>query len=364
MAASSQRASAALSNRRIAPAPLDSLGGCTCASGVIVRLVDLRDVLAGAYGLAVLRSALAPRGFTGRASLLETEAGPLVAKMSADRNAADRCAALLEALTDEVGPGQVPKLLRNLAGEPTTAVDGQALTVLALVEGRTPADWPSWPSQVLARLGRLVAAVHAHTAALPPPPVQRDPFDTSLAEQMRVALATLAEAGIDAPRRGLSGIVLAHERELDEQLRRLEQLSQTARRRAADRLVLCHTDVAGDNIVVHEGTVCLLDWDEAAFAPAEADLVLAARDQRDPGQLRDFLTGYREACPELVVERDVLAFLLLRRALEDATVRVAVLADPSATEQRRQAAVEDFLTWGVAAWRRLDTTLALAAVSV
>lgn len=323
-------------------------------------LVDLGDILAGAYGVHVRRSAPAPLGFTGRASLLETDSGQLVAKLSPDGKSADRMAVLLEAPAVQVG--RVPHPMRNQRGEPTTPVNGQVLTVLAFIDGRTPERWPVWPSQVLAEVGRLVAAIHARTATLPAPPVQRDPFDCSVAALLPAMLAGLADPGIDANRRAAIDSVLARRRELDTQLR-LDQLSHVARRRAADRLVLCHTDVAGDNIVVRDRDVCLLDWDEAALAPAEADLLLAVRDQRDARPLRDFLTGYRDVRPELVVDRDVLAFLLLRRALEDAAARVALLAHSSTNVSTQQAAAEDFLVWGVAVWRQLDTTIALAAAS-
>jgi spectinomycin phosphotransferase len=323
--------------------------------------VDLGDILADAYGVHVCRSAPAPHGFTGRAWVLDTGGGPLVARLSPGGESADRSAVLLEALADQVG--RVPQLMRNVAGQQTTPVNGQVLTVLAFIDGRTPEHWPAWPSQVLADLGRLVAAIHVRTATLPPPPVQRDPFDCSAAALLPATLAALAAPGTDANRRAAINSVLAHRRELDTQVRRLDQLSHAARRRAADRLVLCHTDVAGDNIVVHNGDVYLLDWDEAALAPAEADLLLAARDQRDAHPLRDFLTGYRDVRPELVVDRDVLAFLLLRRALEDAAARVALLADSSRTDSAQQGAAEDFLVCVVAVWRQQDTTISLAAAS-
>jgi hypothetical protein len=80
--------------------------------------------------------------------------------------------------------------------------------------------------------------------------------------------------------------------------------------------------------VVRDGDVWLLDWDVAALAPAEADVLLAVREQRNARPLRDLLTGYRDVRPELVGDLDVLNFLLSRHALEDAADRMALLADP------------------------------------
>ena len=35
-------------------------------------------------------------------------------------------------------------------------------------------------------------------------------------------------------------------------------------------MVLCHTDAAGDNLLVdHDGALAILDWDEATIAPPE-----------------------------------------------------------------------------------------------
>jgi Ser/Thr protein kinase RdoA (MazF antagonist) len=331
---------------------------------VSVRPVVLRDVLARVYGLELRQSALAPAGFTGSAWLLETDAGPMIAKVSADTESAIRTATLLTAMADDVLPGRLPQPLSTLAGEPGTDVDGQCVTVLTYVDGQTPSNWPDWPQQVLVPLGRLLAAVHARTASLPPAPSQRDPFDCSVAEELRTAVTALSTAPADAPWRAMVDVLAAHRHALDEQLRRLEILSRTARQRGADRLVLCHTDVAGDNVVVDGATIGLLDWDEAALGPVEADLLLTARDQRDPTPLRHLLTGYRELFPRIVVDRDVLTFLLLRRALEDVAARIAlVTGNNSGTDPRRQTAAKDVLTWGVEVWQRMDTTVALAAAS-
>jgi hypothetical protein len=87
--------------------------------------VELRDVLARVYGLEVRQSERAPAGFTGSAWLLDTDAGPMVAKVSADGETAIRTAALLTAMADDVLPGRLPQPLRTLAGEPGTDVDGQ-----------------------------------------------------------------------------------------------------------------------------------------------------------------------------------------------------------------------------------------------
>jgi thiamine kinase-like enzyme len=125
--------------------------------------------------------------------------------------------------------------------------------------------------------------------------------------------------------------------EVAEQLDRLRDL-QVAARATAWKPVLCHTDAAGDNILVTPtGELVLLDWDEAVVGPVENDFALLARDERPGGHA--LATVLRAHGGRL--DPDRLAFCMLRRYLGDAAVRLA----------RPPLDLDDFLMWCVLPWR-------------
>jgi hypothetical protein len=134
------------------------------------------------------------------------------------------------------------------------------------------------------------------------------------AAQLRDGLNRLDAVG-PGHRRGqvtLAELLLPRRDALLDLLAELEQLAPIAEEHSGP-LVLCHTDMGGNNVLVDEkGAAWILDWDGLILAPAEHDLA----EQRGPG-FTTFLRMYRQAggiCPLYALQ---FAFYLQRRYLSD-----------------------------------------------
>jgi Ser/Thr protein kinase RdoA (MazF antagonist) len=289
--------------------------------------MDLTD-----YGLAVDRVARVRGGYTADCYQVTCGADDYLVKIwppdSPDRTQA---LSLLGTLRDAGLPVVPPVPTR--AGALTATTAAGRIAVFPFVDGVVPPDWPAWPADVLGRLGAVLADIHrVDVSHIMPLPVDRlDPL---------VAWPVASYQPLDL----YAGEVAA-------QLRRLASI-----RRESFRPVLCHTDFAGDNLLVMHDGVVVIDWDEAVVGPAEADLMLFVTP--DPRPFASMLDGYRAAgadVPALSARR--LEFCMLRRYLGDASVRVRRIADPSATQAARAEAFADFERYGVRLWRRLDAAL-------
>lgn len=242
----------------------------------------------------------------------------------------------------EVGfRARVPYPVPTSAAELSGSVPAGVVALFPCLPGTTPADWPRWPDTVLDELGRVLADLHSVSlsAVLP-----REQFSLVVADELRLHLA--------------ERVVRPQRAALMDQLERLERL-QSAVRRLPPRFVVCHTDLAGDNLLVDEhGQLSALDWDNATLAPPEYDLSLLLHGEQpvDGHALRRGLAVYPARVPLSV---DLFAFFLLRRYVEDYTARVVRLQhgfpDPADAEEAR----EGMRTWGSAQWERLDVTLSI-----
>ena len=91
-------------------------------------------------------------------------------------------------------------------------------------------------------------------------------------------------------------------------------------------------------VVRQDEVAAILDWDQAAFAPREHDVWIAA----EGGQIESFLTEYG-ACD---LDIDHIEYALLARALQDMAARVLGDVDQPGVD-----------TWGFQRIARLDHDL-------
>jgi thiamine kinase-like enzyme len=142
------------------------------------------------------------------------------------------------------------------------------------------------------------------------------------------------------------------------QRERLLQL-QSAARRLPQRMVVCHTDLHGSNILVDDaGDLSLLDWEGARLAPPECELALLLQAEQpvDSRQLKHVLETYPADVP---LHLDLFAFFLLRRYVADYSARAWRLEQSGLTAADEAEAREGMVTWGSAQWDALDRTLKL-----
>lgn len=288
------------------------------------------------FGLVVDDAAPIPGGYTADCYRVRCGTDEYLVKVwrsgTPDRARALR---LLRTLRDAGLPVVPPVPTRS--GAVTATAAGRQLAVFPYIGGAVPPYWPDWPDDLLRRLGAVLAAVHgldlSLVASLPRDPLEPVP-----------ALPIADYRPLDA-----------YADEVAAQRRRLAAIDP-----GPFRPVLCHTDFAGDNLLVTGEDIVVLDWEEAVIGPAELDLMLFAAP--DPRPFARMLAGYRAAggnASALGPAR--LEFCLLRRYLADAAARMARIADPAAADAARAEAFAQFEAWGVTMWRRLDACLEAVA---
>ncbi|TDE15000.1 phosphotransferase [Jiangella asiatica] len=120
-------------------------------------------------------------------------------------------------------------------------------------------------------------------------------------------------------------------------LARTASLARTLRDRPRPPAVVCHTDAHLGNVLVGAaGRVWLIDWDDAALAPRERDLMFAVGGL--PGfapvgrrEQEWFFAGYGPAD----VDRTRLAYYRCVRALDDIAQLAAEVLDPDGDDRER-----------------------------
>jgi Ser/Thr protein kinase RdoA (MazF antagonist) len=240
---------------------------------------------------------------------------------------------------------RVPYPVPTRSGMLSAAVRAGVVALFPYLSGVTPPNWPSWPKDVLQELGQVVAELHTFAPGDTVP--YRERFSVAVADEILLHFDDRA--------------ALPYRAQLLDQLDRLRSLQQSAGR-LARRYVVCHTDLTGDNILVSpDGRLAVLDWDTAHLAPPEQDLALLLHGEQpvEPTAFEAVLEHYPHP-----VHLDLLAFFLLRRAVEDFAARLIRLHEPALSAAETTDALDGLDRWGAAQWSHLDDCLALAADAI
>lgn len=178
------------------------------------------------------------------------------------------------------------RLLDHLSS-PLQAGDGRlmakfgtyTLALFTFVEGK-PLIGPvqDWPPGVMEEIASIFARLHKAADQLKSPLPEESAFSMDFADDLRRGLAALDGIGPSA-RPGLQdlrSLLLPRRGELLHSLEETFALASAAQA-AARKLVLCHTDLGGNNVLVSASPdgrpeVGLLDWDGLILAPPEQDL--------------------------------------------------------------------------------------------
>ena len=307
----------------------------------------LTRALARHYGLVPVAVEPVPDGFTRRTWSAWTQDSRYAVKVHVDRSTVARLDALREA---ELGV-RIPHPMRTRRGRLLAhPADGRPVAVFPWLDGEPLVGWPAWPDTVLESIGGGIARLHQAGALLPPRrdvPVHSRSLTTSI-----TALAWYADEHHQPDR--LARELLADRLPAVLEVRRVLQEQGGS---PGGPLVLCHTDVYADNLVVDEaGSVGVLDWDEAGLAPAEADFAVIARDQSSPDPLAAVVSGYRSAGGgELSI--DAMRWHILSRLLGDGVARLPLVADPGMDSAEREEAALGIDGWCLEPAARLEEIL-------
>lgn len=312
------------------------------------------------YGVVVDRLTFVPVGFAAACYVAHCHHGtrrfvklwPARAVNQATLAQHDMVLRLVHAVHERVLRGRVPYPIPTRTGGLWAMLDRTPFAVFPFFPGHAPAD--PMPSTLRDEWARTMATLHRATPALRDVLPPRETFDLPFEADLRRGLAALEQIGpqVRPGLHALRELVLPRREETWAQLARLHRL-QPVVRRLAGPFVLCHTDMGGDNLLVNDqGTLIVLDWDEATVAPPEHDLHEARGHE-----FARFVDVYAEAGGAGPLHRDHFAFALLRRHMGDMTARLVRMLHEHTAADEDADALHGIQAWGFGQWEQLDETL-------
>lgn len=320
----------------------------------------LSEAIRSRYGMVVNDLEFIPVGFvaacysfadaTGDRFFLKIWSDTGAARATASRR--DTVLLLTRALRDRQILDRVPHPLVSLDGRLWEPLDDAAFAVFPFLPGQPPPA--ELTDDLRAELARDMATLHAATGDLVDVLPPKDTFGMPFADLIRRDLRDLAGIG-SWQRPGLQALkaaILPRSGDITSQLARLRTLQRTVRSLPSP-MVLCHTDLGGGNLLVDDGRLYLLDWDEAVVAPPEYDL----KEAYDTG-FSQFLEVYTASGGASPLSLDRFAFYLLRRYLEDLSARLHVILRENITEEQDTDALDGIEAYSFDRWNVLDDTLA------
>lgn len=253
-------------------------------------------------------------------------------------------------------------LVPNLAG-PIPAISGDLLNTfeqygLALypfIEGRPlPEDRSAWPPDMVGQLAETFARLHRAAGVVKSRLPQRSAFDMSFSTDLRAGLGALdlIEPQSRPGLVNLRSMLYPRRTDLLRMLAEVEDLCIEAQK-IAGLLVLCHTDMGGDNLLVDAvGRLSILDWDDLILAPAEHDL----QSYRGDGFAR-FLSLYYHAGGVPSLQPIQFAFYLKRRYLADLTDWLVRIIEVNTTFEQDQSDLQGIERYCLAYLDRFPTEM-------
>ncbi|TDC47880.1 aminoglycoside phosphotransferase family protein [Jiangella ureilytica] len=309
-----------------------------------MRLDDLRDWIDADFGVRFVEVTPIGHGADAAASVWQVtqrDRTRYAVKWSGGGSAAGL---LLPARLAELGVDGVPAPVRTHEGGLWSERDGRRLSVQPWVADRRAVDTAMTPAQWTA-YGALLARVHAVPTAdtvVRALPVEDHRPDELLATTATVT-ARLGGAGDDGDDlvRGLAAAWRGGAGLLGALTARAAVLGDGLRDRTAHPVAVCHTDAHLGNVLLgDDGTVWLIDWDDATLAPPERDLMFVVGGL--PGfapvgarELAWFAAGYGPVDPD----PDRLAYYRTVRALADLTEFAVEILDHDVGREGREFAL-------------------------
>jgi spectinomycin phosphotransferase len=218
-------------------------------------------------------------------------------------------------LRERVGAADVVAPAPTRDGAPLVKYGAAWVVLFPFVEAGPLGARAAWPDAALAAVARMVGELQASTGALGRLAPWTERFELGYERLLARALDGLAAIGPDARpgQRAARDAILPRRRDTLRLVERHRELQSHARRRRP-RLVLCHTDLNGDNLLRDAGgRVHAVDWDDLRLAPPEQDV----RYILDAPRLGTALRAYEDAAGPTPLDPDVFGFYFHRRVLLD-----------------------------------------------
>ena len=200
-------------------------------------------------------------------------------------------------------------------------------------------------------------------------PLRREAFELAWEPDLRRFLEVAARPEATA-RPGLVALrawVNEHGLDMLTQLERLHALQPQVLAINAP-LVLCHTDLHGNNVLrTPSGEVYLLDWDDAKLAPPEHDLWIALGEHAvggDAATVRAFCEAYWDAGGCAPFHPEHFRLLPAAQVPRGRTISFGRLLAADADRRDDEDLLHAIDEWGATRWRHLDNTLAVVAAAL
>jgi spectinomycin phosphotransferase len=303
----------------------------------------LAELLTCAYGIVVVELAFVPTGWvsacyrvtcndgTRRFLKLQPLLGPPVTAASSP--------AFYLPLTHQLyARGHLPAIAYPLAtreGQLWTTWEGWRVILHNHIDGQVVGH-DGMTDAIVSQLAGLVGRLHRSLPVLDLEVRFFESFEFAFHAEVVAVLAKLGNTGLGkrVGWQGLQDLLLPNRRDVLQALGLLQALGDRAKA-AAHPVVVCHTDLHGENLMWDDaGRLYIVDWEGAVLAPREQDLFMFV----DHHRFREiFVPAYEAETGPLRLDPDLLAFYMLRRVVEDMTDWILRLASGEQSEEQDAA---------------------------
>jgi spectinomycin phosphotransferase len=237
----------------------------------------------------------------------------------------------------------------------TARFDNYLLILFHFIEGKVVGH-DGVSDDVLVKLARMIGILHRSTPEIEVEKPLVEGFDIAFERDLMDSLDALEgiTPGDRRGRRELRDLLLPRRGELLGRLDRLRELQASARA-AGKTMVVCHTDLHGENLMMDErGNLYIIDWEGAMIAPPEHDLFFFA----GYDYFWDlFLPNYEREFGPTNLDSRVFGFYYYRRNLEDLTDWVVRILYHNASYEQDREDLEEIAEYCIAGWSYLEPTI-------
>jgi hypothetical protein len=237
----------------------------------------------------------------------------------------------------------------------TVRFENHLLILFDFIEGKT-VGFDGLSDDILVKLARLIGILHKSTSQIKVEHPFYERFDIVFENDLVNGLDVLAgiTSGDRNGKQELWNLLLPRKDEILGYLNRLKEL-QTLAKGTGKEMVVCHTDLHGENLMMDDQeNLYILDWEGAMIAPPEHDLFFFAWDDHFWNL---FLPNYEREFGPLSLDSNVFGFYYYRRNLEDLTAWIVRILYHNTDEEQDQADLRWVVEDCISGWPYLETTI-------